>query len=182
MVAPEREKPRKGRQRPWTRPMIKEVWELRAAAPWGDSFREAMRMSAPAQKARRRSGEDCRKRSSIPPAGKSFRAASMSKRPVRAVPKVAKAVCFKKENSGNFRFSEISFPAGPKIKQDLEHGSRMKRNQKQSHLRLGGVQSHAFFSHDHVGGAGNRQEFGETLNEGQKRDLKKVHEESPGAG
>ena len=38
------------------------------------------------------------------------------------------------------------------------------------------VQAHQFFRHNHMGGAGNRQQFGKALNNGQDDNLKERHE------
>ena len=60
-------------------------------------------------------------------------------------------------------------PGCPEIHDDGEHGAGVQHHQQHGQFRRGGIQTHPFFRHDDVGGAGDGQQFGEALDDGKNQ-------------
>jgi hypothetical protein len=51
----------------------------------------------------------------------------------------------------------------------------VQHDEHERHLRRRGIEAEEFFGDDDVGRAGDRKEFGETLDDGQEEDLQQRH-------
>jgi len=64
-----------------------------------------------------------------------------------------------------------SAPVSPEIDDDGEHGARVEHDEEQSHGGRGGVEAEQFFRDDDVSGTGDREKFGETLDDREYCDF-----------
>src|ERR1700722_654629 len=67
--------------------------------------------------------------------------------------------------------SKERFPPRPEIHDHCEHGPGVQHDEEEGLLRVGGVEPHQLLREDYVGRAGHGQQFGSTLDDGEKEDL-----------
>ena len=66
----------------------------------------------------------------------------------------------------------------PEIGDDREHGAGVEHDEEQRHLRSGGIEAHQLFGDDDVRGAGDRQQLGQSLDDGEDDDFEKGQADS----
>ena len=190
MVAPERENPRNGRHKPCTTPMtaawpacnsppaivgvVRSTVAVRSLRPLpARRIRSPTAASAPAISHR------LPKMSSICASGCPRRATfSMSfcrPRPTMPVATVAMTTCLQVSTNAPGRREIIAPPLLPEIEDHREHRARVQHHEQEGHLRLGGVEAEQLFGHDDVRRTGHRQQFAESLDDGEQEDVEIVH-------
>ena len=75
-----------------------------------------------------------------------------------------------------------ALPLVPEVDDDREHGAGVQHDEDEGHGGGGGVEVEEFFGDDDVRGAGDGEEFGEALDDGQDDDLQERHGEIVKAG
>ena len=80
-----------------------------------------------------------------------------------------------KQGSNSSGILEVGFfPCLPEIQDDGDHRARVKHHEQECHGWTGGIQSHQFFSHNDMCGAGYGKKFRRALDEAKEEDLKDV--------